>query len=511
MKRSPGFTRGVAHECGLAGSRQQPHACAARRLRADHGAMRADGGFPVTEGQMKYLQSEIPINKPAAPPLEALPEKLTLDEMLQRFVHVTRGPIIVDISNTNRRLRPGEFHAAYAHNKILIGKNEVPISRLWYESPLRKTGDVMGFNPSEGRFFHADGLLNLNSWKQATWTGGDPDEAILFIEHLEFLIPDARQRTDYIDWLADAAQNPARRPHFHFLLIAAKEGTGRSWLAQVLERLWGPQHAGSVDLHRLLDDSFNSILAGKIILNVHEVKAPADERYAHRERLKSLLTDSSVTINEKHLPRWTELFCARFNLFTNRDDALPLSENDRRVYAVRCADEPKDAAYYRRLYGLLNSEAFLAGVWQFLSARDITHFNPGARAPLNEIKAQVIASGRTDEQQTAVEFVQACPFDVVGSADLMALVAPEIDGEKRQERRARMNAVAAVLRDVGCQTYARKIRVGDDVMRAWVLRNANRWTQATPAVLRDQAESARRKFSESGWRLEEILTSWGAL
>jgi hypothetical protein len=34
----------------------------------------------------------------------------------------------------------------------------------------------------------------------------------------------------------------------------------------------------------------------------------------------------------------------------HRDDALPLSETDRRVYVVRCADNPKNAKYYTQLY-----------------------------------------------------------------------------------------------------------------------------------------------------------------
>ena len=55
-------------------------------------------------------------------------------------------------------------------------------------------------------------------------------------------------------------------------------------------------------------------------------------------------------MNEKFEPRWVERFVTRFLMFTNKDDAIPLSETDRRVYAVRCAEQPKDEVYYRTLY-----------------------------------------------------------------------------------------------------------------------------------------------------------------
>ena len=262
-------------------------------------------------------------------------------------------------------------------------------------------------------------------------------------------------------------------------------------------------------LHRLLDDAFNSVLSGKILMAVHEVKAPADERFSHRDRLKSLLTDTSLTVNEKHEPRWAERFCARFLMFTNRDDALPLSETDRRVYAVRCADEPRDSAYYTALYNMVEDKTFLAAVWQMLRSRDISTFNPGARAPLNEMKAQMIAAGRTDEQQTAAEFLKACRYPVVSATDLMRLLVPEIDDERPSDRKARTNAVAAVMRELGAQTYHKKVKLDGKSSRAWILRNAGRWSQATPAALAQEATKARQHFIAYHWNLDAIVETWG--
>ncbi len=437
----------------------------------------------------------------------ARPETLTLDEMLARFVHVARGPMIVDVENTNRRLRPGEFSAAYAHLKVVIEKKAVPVTSLWAQSDRRMLADCMTFHPGQGQFFQERGLTNLNFWTPPAWPDADAARAAPFLDHLAYLIPDTRQREDLLDWLAHTVQRPDVRPHFHFLLVAAQEGTGRSWLVEVLRRLWGERHAGETDLHRLLDDAFNSQLSGKILMAVHEVKAPADERYSHRDRIKSLLTDSILTVNEKHEPRWTERFCARFLMFTNRDDALPLSETDRRVYVIRCADQPREPAYYVALYARIEDNGFLAAVWKMLATRDISQFNPGRRAPLNEIKQQMIAAGRTDEQQTAVELVQACPYDVVAATDLMRVLVPEIDGERYAEHKARIAAVAMAMRETGAQTHGSKIWLGAST-RVWILRHAAEWASATPAALKEEAEKARQDIIAEHYLPDSLIELW---
>jgi hypothetical protein len=53
---------------------------------------------------------------------------------------------------------------------------------------------------------------------------------------------------------------------------------------------------------------------------------------------------------------------------------------------VRCADEPRSPDYYKDLYSKLDDRKLLAAVWHLLRNRNLSGFNPGQRAPLNEIK-----------------------------------------------------------------------------------------------------------------------------
>jgi hypothetical protein len=449
----------------------------------------------------------------------ARPEQLTLADMLERFVHVATGPQIVDMSNVYQRWRPCEFEAAYAHCIEVADKRAVPLTTKWRQSPDRMVAHAMTFHPGKEQFFRDErGVTHLNIWQEPTWPQVDPKLAAPFFEHLEYLLPDEVQREAFIEWLAHAVQHSEVRPHYHFLLLAPTEGTGRGWVYEVCRRLWSDRHVGDIDLHRLMDENFNSELSGKIIMAVQEVRAPAEERYQNRERLKSMLTDSEIRINEKHLPKWRERFCVRFMMFTNRQDALPLWEGDRRVYVVRCADQPREKAYYRKLYARLEDQAFLAALWHRLRTWDLSGFDPGRRAPLNEVKRAMIAANRSEEQQSAVEFVQACPYDLVAAADLMRLFVPvQLDDngrptEPERDRKARTNAITAALREIGCQTWQGtrhgKIKLGTASTRVWILRDPGKWSLASAATVSPVARDAHKAIEECGYLPDACVSEW---
>ncbi len=105
-------------------------------------------------------------------------------------------------------------------------------------------------------------------------------------------------------------------------------------------------------------------------------------------------------------------------MFTNRDDALPLIRDRSARLCRSAAPTSRRPQPTTRTLPQKDSPELLAAVWQLLRTRDISRFNPGQRAPLNEMKLQLIASGRTEEQQTAAEFVRECPYEVVAGTDL---------------------------------------------------------------------------------------------
>jgi Family of unknown function (DUF5906) len=447
--------------------------------------------------------------------VDTAPELLTLVDMLERFVHISKGPQIIDVTNIRRTYTSAEFSAAYAHCRKREKNEEgdvvktIPMTKLWTTNRQRMSADVRTFNPAKAQFFIENGLRQFNSWWAPEWPEVGEEYAAPFFEHIDYLIPDKKSRHDLLDWLAHAVQKPGERPHYHFLLLAqSNEGIGRSWLVDLFMRLWTERHAGVIDLHRLIDDTFNSELSGKIIVGVNEVRVPSEEKYSKKDRIKSLLTDTYITVNEKNEKRWVELFVTRFLMLTNRDDALQLSENDRRTYVARCADTPKSKQYYRRLYRQLHKRKFLSAVWTVLQTRDLSQFNPGERAPLNEAKQQMIDAGRSSEQQTAVDLVKVCPYPIISAKDLMATVIESYDNETGKDRRIRTNSVVAALKDLGKQPLSRKVRIDDSITRVWVLEDVAKWCDVASSELVARATKAGVVFKAHNWNAQKLIDEW---
>jgi hypothetical protein len=432
-------------------------------------------------------------------------ERITLDEMLARFVHVTKGPAVIDRGPSRNVWRPHEFVAKYA--QCSDGKRALTTD--WFAHPDRIVVDDVTFDPAESEYPMLQSVRFFNLWRepQHDATLAIPGGAQPFLEHVAYLIPNRREASDLIDYLAHCVQQPGVRPHYHFLLVTAATGTGRGWIGALLRKLFGRKYAVETDLHRLIADSFNDILSGAITVVCNEVKAPANERFSQKDRLKSLLTDEIIEINPKYQPRRVEKLCARFLMLSNREDALPLDESDRRVYAVGCADQPRSPAYYAELYGRLTDPAFIASVWLYLKSRDLSGFNPGMRAPMNAMKSQLIESGRTDEQQDAVEFVRACPWEVIYSSDLYRVVLGVDDGDS--ERRQNVQAVGAVLREVGVQSFPRKVKADDGTtQRVMILREQSEWRTATPAMVNKMASDCRTDLRKDHFSRTDLIERW---
>jgi hypothetical protein len=471
----------------------------------------------IGAGTLYYLAQDA-VGRGNGPAKEILP----VSDMLRRFVLIEKGPTIVDRLNPRNKWRSAEFKATFAASTTRTDdEKRVANSTLWLTHRNRVTAYDISFDPGEGTFFQRNGQSLLNMWNEPNWPD-DVDVALAtpFLAHIDFLVPDKKERADLLDWLAAMVQQPGVRPHFHFLLFTECQGIGRSWLGDCLRELWGEEHATHVDLHQLFEDSFNPQLSRKILVYVSETKAPPSERFAHRERMNSLFTDNRIRINEKHIPAWEEKFCARFLMFTNSPNALPLAENDRRVYVARCPSTPKSAEYYKALYGQLADKQFLAAVWKLLKARDISSYNPGARAPLSASKLEMAEGNRTIEQQDAVTFMRTAPFDVILAPDLDHILAPPmVDQEK--ERGRQLAAIRQALQGAGAATATHKLKVRETIgkngssetlkpVRVWILKNVDQWREATTAKLKKGIEEARTelKRTDINWSLSKALAAW---
>jgi hypothetical protein len=347
----------------------------------------------------------------------------------------------------------------------------------------RITVDGITFAPGTGLFCNnPESILSLNTWRPAARNAPAdwPERVLPFLEHVAYLVPEDDERSHFLDWLAHIAQRPGVLPHHHWLMVARNFGLGRNWLAGALARVFAGHVALDFDLVHALDSGFNGRLSEKLLAIVDEIDEGSGEgRWRHSNMLRTMLTAETRLVNPKYGRQKVEFNCCRFLIFSNHETALPLTEDDRRINVVTNPAEPRDPDYYKRLYALLADRDFIHAVHEFLMDRDISDYNPGAHARLNDAKQQIVMATQSDATHAARTVVRLYPSDIAASSDLQLLIFDHIP-ENPADLAKQANALKYALLDAGAGKYPRRVRVDGPQERVWILRNRTVWLRADP-------------------------------
>lgn len=414
----------------------------------------------------------------------------TRDEMIEQFVYVAATEQVVHIDRPQCPMPVSSFRNYTAASQMLVEANgkkgsartiTVPTANQWLKDPDRKEVQTLTFNPSGERLTKdPHGLTALNLWSGLKFCPPPDDwqaRVEPFVDHIRWLWGDNTEA--YLDWLAHIIQRPGELPSYGWLHIAPAHGMGRNWLAGVLARVLAGVTALGVDLGGLLTSQFNGVLSGRLLAVVDEVaEGGGAQVYRAAQALKRIVTEETRLINPKFGRQREEFNACRWLVFSNSEMALPLEDNDRRFWVVRCDDQPKDADYYSRLYRLREDPAFIASVAHLLQTRDISAFNPGARPPMTDAKQSLLSRTRSDAETAMRELTETWPADVISSATLR---------EHLEEDMPAPRAMKHLLDRVGWLKVGRtrtQTCFGPKQSKLYAIRNIEAWKSADPEALR---------------------------
>lgn len=418
-------------------------------------------------------------------------EIVSLEAALNRFVFLADGSRVADVFNPHYDLAVDDWRRTYAASKEVFpqadGKpdKEIPVSRLWIESPRRKSVICRTFKAGGGLVINdPQGRRALNSWKPYDRTVEVDDLAAagvgLFLEHVDYLF--GKDAGRFLDWLAHIEQHPGVLPHTAWLHISNSFGTGRNWLASVLTRIWAGNVAASFDLVKTLSSGFNDRLSRKVLAIVDEIREGGrDSQWDHSEKMKSLITEEHRTVNPKFGRISVEYNACRFLMFSNHISAIPMEEGDRRIEVVVNEAAPNPADYYTRLYQAINDKRFIAGVAAFLARRDLSAFNPGAHAVVTAAKRRATEASKTPMVKQCEMLLKYWPCDVITPVDLLGV----LDYVPREMAiRAKMTANhRRTLEQFGIRKKETSLKVDGVTVRLWFIRNADQWSTASNSAL----------------------------
>jgi hypothetical protein len=266
------------------------------------------------------------------------------------------------------------------------GKGSIS-SEIFAAARSMRKFDKMDFLPEQPEFVGAV----YNTWRPSDLKPQEGDPAI-FLEHMAYMFEDEMERNMVLNYLAWCVQNPAEKPNFA-LVIKGKQGTGKSFIGQVMERIFGPHNTGR-PMNASIQSQFNGWARNVKLVVIEELMVKG--RVDLMNHLKPMVTDPIIEINEKYQPSQKVTNTCIILAFTNHDDALPVEDDDRR-YAIAISEAfPREDEYYRRLFSWAEKEGGDAIIWDYLKKRDIGNFNGKGRAPTSASKNEMREAARTD-------------------------------------------------------------------------------------------------------------------
>lgn len=423
---------------------------------------------------------------------------MTLEEMLARFVYLSKTNEICDLSNPRLAMGLDHFAKFTASSITALPNKDNPLkprytatSKLYIQHDQRPMLEARTWHPGEGQFTRDPlGLAAVN-----IWTPTPPVEPPVdwqqrlqpFLAHVAYLVPVESERERLLDWLAHIQQRPGEPVHSHYLMIApGVQGIGRNWLACLLARVWSGATALSVSLVDVLSGKFNEELSQKLLAVVDELhEGSAGSQWALAESMKSELTRTHRKIKPKYGKEHIEFNCLRWLMFSNHLMALPLTDEDRRIWVIENPRVAREPEYYERLYALLDDAAFVLSVRHWLAARSLSRFRPGERPIVNEAKRSLINSVVSDEDLALQQLMETWGSDCIAAVDLQRTVFGGVAdfGPDSAKRRAMLKRMLAKF---GAEAYPKTVSINGKNVRVTILRNVLHWRSVTVGEIADE-------------------------
>jgi len=307
------------------------------------------------------------------------------------------------------------FNAIYAHLEFRSphGKGGLIQASQWFDA-YRQPRDArvlagITYAPGLPALVERDGDVLGNRWQDAR--PGRPiaaQGAGLWLAHLESLLPDAAERDALLDVLAFKLQRPDVKVN-HGVLLAGHAGCGKdSLMAPFLRAVCGPhqRNRGLVQGDEL-NGQFGYHLECEVLVLNELRDSDANARRALANKLKPLLAapPEYLSVNRKGLRPYDAINRMLVVAYSNEQVPLVIDSSDRRWLALRCAGGRMDPADAELLWSWYAAGGYDA-VSEYLYARDVAKFNPGAAPIRTRYWETLVSDGRSPAEELLIDMIE---------------------------------------------------------------------------------------------------------
>jgi hypothetical protein len=338
----------------------------------------------------------------------------------------------VYVSGQNRALvpdgslmKPDAFRVRYGGFNFNLDTQNMKTTRdaweAWTQNQVYKCTEVDGicFKPNlpARAIVAANGQTFINTYipVDIRRVAGDPAP---FLNHLAKVLPDERDRTILLSYMAACVQHQGIKFQWAPLLQGV-EGNGKTLFARCVEQAVGTRYTYWPKAAKI-SATFNAWMANKVFYAVEDIYVP-DSKREILEDLKPMITGDKIEIEAKGIDQFISDICGNFMFNSNHLDAIRKTENDRRFCVLfsaqqQFADLARDGMggdYFPDLYKWLRADGY-AIVNELLFTYAIpAELNPAGdcqRAPVTTSTSQAISAGLGSlEQEIAEAVAQGLP------------------------------------------------------------------------------------------------------
>ena len=287
-------------------------------------------------------------------------EQKEAEDVFKKNIHVFDNFVYMCCEDRVRDLhKPTRYKTesfARKMSPITKGLKGVPadLTRFLIGAKLLKEADRFSFRPDVKEKFFKDefGVKCVNSYLKPDIT---PIAGSIkpVLDHFKNLIPNKTERNHFLNYIAYLIQKPGKKIRWVIILKGAK-GIGKSFISDViLQPILGTNNIISVS-SKNLTSNFNSWQEGAQLAVCHELKMHSKSKYESKEDLtdilKSFITDNTVSVEKKGVDILQAKNITNLIAFTNHEDVVHLSQDERRYLMLRATMvKPLSEEYYENL------------------------------------------------------------------------------------------------------------------------------------------------------------------
>ena len=223
-----------------------------------------------------------------------------------------------------------------------------------------------------------------NSWKPFDmelineWVD-KPDALETILNHIKILCNNEEEVSNYmVSWIAQMIQFPEVKSNTPTLI--SNQGAGKTTLIILLSKMFGKSKVFEAsDPARDIWGHFNGIMGSSFLINLSEMSKK--DTLQSEGRIKALITDSNIAINNKGINPFNQTSYHRFIITTNNEDPLTTSKDDRRNWVVKSSNELiGNTEYFNKIYALLDDVNVIKTCYEYF--KNITGIDEFKEIPI---------------------------------------------------------------------------------------------------------------------------------